>query len=518
MVEYHSLDKMKQTSEQNKTIAKNTFYLYLRLIVSMVISLYTSRAILEALGVEDYGIYNIVAGFVSMLSLFTGALTSAAQRFITYELGTGNSEKLKRTFSTFTTLLLCFSVIVVVLSFCVGNDVVTRALNIPQNRIPAAINVFYLSCIAFSINIVATPYIACVIAHEKMNFYAMASISESFLKLVIVYMLYVTTFDHLETYAVLIVVVALITRFLYGIYCNKRFIETKFSFFIDKPILKDIYSFSVWVIFGGSAMIAKEQGVNMLINRFFDVTINAARGVSMQVFGILNQFANSIATAINPQITKSYASGDIQRAINLTFVLSKAQGIMLLLIAVPLFMEMDFILNLWLKNVPYYAVNFSKWVVLICVTSTLRQTYGALYLATGKVRFLEIVGGFIILLNLPLSYIVLKMGAAPISTMMINVVLEVCCMFACFAYMKKLLAFPTFSYYKSVILPLVITAFIAYLLGSLIKMQFENNFLRLFLVCIVTSISIGLFSFFVVLKKKERILISEIVRKKIRKI
>lgn len=514
---YHILDKMAQTSDQNKTIAKNTFYLYLRLIVSMAISLYTSRAILEALGVEDYGIYNIVAGFVSMLSFFTSALTSAAQRFITYELGTGNSDKLKRTFSTFTTLLLCFSVVIILLSFCVGNEIVKNVLNISQNRIPAAINVFYLSCIGFCINIIATPYIACITAHEKMNFYALACISESFLKLIIVFMLYVSTFDHLETYAVLIVVVALINRSLYGIYCNKRFMETKFRILIDIPILKEIYSFSVWVIFGCSAMIAKEQGVNMLINRFFDVTINAARGVSMQVFGILNQFANSIATAINPQITKSYASGDIQRAINLTFVLSKAQGIMLLFLAVPLFLEMNFILNLWLKNVPYYAVNFAKWVVVICVTSTLRETYIALYLATGKVRFLEIVGGFIILLNLPLSYIVLKMGAAPISTMMINVVLEICCMIACFGYMQKIVSFPAFSYYKNVIFPLAITAFIAYLFGTIILMEFENSFLRLFLVCIITTISIGLFSYIIVLNRKERILVIDMVRKKMRK-
>lgn len=506
---------MPHTSDQNKTIAKNTIYLYLRLMVSMAISLYTSRAFLEALGVEDYGIYNIVAGVVSMLSLFTGALTSAAQRFITYELGAGNQEKLHRTFSTFSTLLIIFSVIIIVLSLIIGDWLVKATLYIPEGRISEAVKVFYLSCIAFCVNVVSTPYIACVTAHEKMNFYALVSIGDSVLKLLIVFLLYITPFDHLGTYAFLIVAAALINYGFYGIYCKKKFTETEFQIILDIPILKGIYSFSMWVIFGCAAMVAKEQGVNMLINRFFGVTMNAARGVSMQVFSILNQFANSIATAVNPQITKSYASGDLQRSISLTFILTKAQGIMLLLITVPLFLEIDYVLALWLKEVPYYASVFAKWVIIICVTSTLRQTYGALYLATGKVRFLEIVGGVIILFNLPISFVALKLGVEPVSTMIINVCLEITCMFVCFGYMRRLLGFPTGRFYKRVIAPIVLTAFASFFIAFLVQKQFDSCFLRLLLVCVITTLATGLLSYYFVLEKSERTLLFEMVKKKL---
>lgn len=508
---------MTQNLEHNKIIARNTLYLYLRLIVSMAISLYTSRAILEALGVEDYGIYNIVAGFVSMLSLFTGAITSAAQRFITYELGAGNFEKLKKTFSTFTTLLLIFVFFIVLASFFSGNWLITSALNIPKERINTAVHVFYCSSIVFCVNVVATPYIACVTAHEKMNFYAFASIGESLLRLLIVFLLYLMPFDYLETYAILIVIVGLISRIVYGVYCGRHFAETEFHFILDKNILKEIWAFSVWVIFGGSAMIAKEQGVNMLINRSFGVTMNAARGVSMQVFSILNQFANSISTAINPQITKSYAAGDLQRSIRLTFVLTKAQGIMLLLITIPLYLEINFILGLWLRNVPYYASEFARWVIIVSVATTLRQTYGALYLATGKVGFLEIVGGFIILLNLPVSYAVLKMGAEPVATMIVNVILEILCMFVCFGYMQYLLGFPTGLFYKRVIIPILLTTFFTYTVALFLQGLIAESFLRLLVVSAVTALCTSSLSYFLVFDRSERDLLKEMILRKFHK-
>lgn len=509
---------MAQTSNPNKTIAINTIYLYLRLIVSLAISLYTSRAILDALGVENYGIYNIVAGFVSMLSLFTGALTSAAQRFITYELGAGNPAKLQRTFSTFTTLLFLFSISIILLAFCFGDRLVSSALNIPADRLNEAIKVFYFSTVAFCISIVTAPYIACVTAHEKINFYAFVCIGDSLLRLLIVYLLYMTTFDRLETYALLILLCGVVNCLFYVIYCTKKFAESLLRIVLDVSILKEIYSFSIWVIFGGSSMVAKEQGVNVLINRFFGVEMNAARGVSMQVFSILNQFANSIATAINPQITKSYASGDLQRSIRLTFVLTKAQGIMLLFITVPLFLEIDYVLALWLKKVPFYAADFAKWSIIVCVTSTLRQTYGALYLATGKVKFLEIVGGIVILLNLPFSFWALKVGAEPVSTMVINVALEICCLLICFGYMKKLLGFPTLLFYKRVILPLVATAIFSYYVAYWVQQKLDDNFVRLVIVSILTSLVTGVLAYLLVFEKTEKMLIREMFKKVLKKV
>ena len=503
-------------AQDNKRIAKNTVYLYIRMIVSLAISLYTSRAILMALGVEDYGIYNIVAGFVAILNIFTGTLTSAAQRFITYELGAGNTEKLKKTFITFFSLLLILSVIIVVVGFSMGDWLVTSCLNIPEGRVGAAIFVFYCAVLMFACKMMEVPFLACVTAHEKMDFYAVISICESVAKLLIVYVLYATVFDRLETYGVLLVIVSISVLAAYLLYAKKKFEEVKIQTHIDKVIFHEIFAFSMWVIYGGGAMVAKEQGVNMLINRFFGVTMNAARGVSIQILSVLTQFANSIATAINPQITKAYASNNLQRAINLTFVLTKAQGIMLLLIVIPLYAEVNFILQLWLKEVPFYAEVFAKWAIIIAVVTTLRQTYGALYLATGKVRYLEVIGGTIIMLNLPVSYLVLKMGFEPVSTMVVNVIMEVLCMVYCYGYMSRILNFPTMEYYAKTILPLIIVAAVSYGSTVLFHMIMPQGWMRLLLEIIITVFLTSGLSYFIVLNNNERTMAMDFVKKKLK--
>lgn len=503
-------------SQENKRIAKNTIYLYIRMIVSLAISLYTSRAVLEALGVDDFGIYNIVAGFVSILTIFTGTLVSAAQRFITYELGAGNQEKLKRTVSTFYTLLLCMSLVVIITGGLIGNWLVDSCLNIPDNRIHSAVFVFYCAILMFCFRLLEVPFLACVTAHEKMDFYAIVSICESVLRLLIVYLLFITVFDKLETYGVLLVLAGLGNLSAYVIYSKKVFAEVELKLLIDKSIFKEVFAFSMWVIYGSGAMVGKEQGVNMLINHFFGVTMNAARGVSIQILSILNQFANSIATAINPQITKSYASNNLSRAINLTFVLTKAQGIMLLLLVMPLYSEINFVLNLWLKDVPYYAEVFAKWAIIIAVVSTIRQTYGALYLATGKVRYLEVIGGTIIMLNLPVSYIVLKLGYEPVSTMVVNVIMEVLCMVYCYGYMSRILNFPTMKYYAKTILPLMIVAVVSYGSTVLFHMIMPQGWLRLMLEIIITvSLTTGL-SYLIVLNNNEREMAMDFVKKKLK--
>lgn len=500
--------------QDNKRIAKSTVYLYIRMIVSLAISLYSSRAILLALGVEDYGIYNIVAGFVAILDILTSTLTSAAQRFITYELGAGNAEKLKKTFVTFFSLSLILSVIIVVAGFSTGAWLVTSCLNIPEGRCGAAIFIFYCAVLLFACKMMEVPFIACVIANEKMDLYAIIGICESVAKLLIIYVLHVTVFDRLEVYGVLLVMVSFSVLAFYLVYANKKFEEVHIKIHVDKDIFHEIFALSVWVIYGGGAMVAKEQGVNMLINSFWGVTMNAARGVSIQILSVLIQFANSIATAINPQITKAYASNNLQRAINLTFVLTKAQGIMLLLIVIPLYAEVNFILQLWLNEVPFYTEVFAQWAIIIAVVTTLRQTYGALYLATGKVRYLEVVGGTIVMLNLPISYIVLKMGFEPVLTMVINVIMEILCMLYCYGYMSKILNFPTMKYYEKAILPLMIVAAVSYGSTILLQMFMPQGWLRLLFEIIITAFLTTGLSYFIVLNNSERTMAMDLVMKK----
>ncbi len=507
---------MSENTESNKHIAKNTVYLYLRMIVSILISFYTSRAFLDALGVEDYGIYNIVGGFVSLLSLITGSLTMGAQRFITFALGKKDEELLRRTFSTFSNLFLLIAVSIVLIGAALGYYVIYDLLNLPPTRLGAALFCYFCSLIAFSVNIIAIPYTASVISHEKMDFYAIVSISESVLRLLIVFALYATTFDRLKAYAFLLVVVGIIIRITYGIYCSKKFPETKLSKVIDKKILKEAFVFTFWMAFGNAAVIAKEQGVNVVINLFCGVSINAARGISMQLSSVMNQFGNSIVLAINPQITKSYAAGDWNRSVRLTFLLTKAQGLMLILIALPLYFEVDFLLGFWLKEVPYYANIFTQWVIMLSVVTTLRNTYGPLYMATGDVKTLQWTTGLIYLMNLPLSYVALKMGYEPVITMQIAFVIEIITWIASYWYMKWKFRFPIGKYIVKAIIPLVVIVTItATFLWGLQKLMPDMGVWRFLLTGMFDVVSVIGLAYLMLLNKNERKFVVSAIRSKI---
>ena len=505
-----------QNAESNKHIAKNTVYLYLRMIVSMLISFYTSRAFLDALGVEDYGIYNIVGGFVSLLSLITGSLTMGAQRFITFALGKNDEAHLRRTFSTFSNLFLIVAAALVLIGAAFGPYVIYELLNLPPTRLGAALFCYFCSLIAFAVNIIAIPYTASVISHEKMGFYAVASISESVLKLLIVFALYATTFDRLKVYASLLVVVGIIVRIAYGIYCSKRFPETKPSRVIDRKILKEAFFFTFWMAFGNAAVIAKEQGVNVVLNLFCGVSINAARGISMQISSAMNQFGSSIALAINPQITKSYAAGDRDRSVRLTFLLTKAQGLMLVLIALPLYFEVDFLLGFWLKEVPCYANIFTRWVILLSVAAALRNTYSALYLATGDVKTLQWTIGLIYLMNLPFSYAALKMGYEPVVTMQIAFAIEIITWIGSYWYMQWKFRFPTGKYMVEAILPLVVIVTItAALLWGLQELMPDRGVGRFLLTVAADAVSVTGLAYWLLLNKNERKFVVRAIRSKI---
>lgn len=506
-------------SSSNKRIAKNTSYLYIRLFITLCISLYTSRAFLDALGVDDYGIYNVVAGFVSLLSIFTSTITSAAQRFIAFELGQGDMKSMKNTFSTFVSLMIIISIVIFILGEAIGLIFLDKILVIPAERLSMAYVVFHCSIISFVVNLIAIPYIACVIAHEHMNFFAIVSVLESILKLVIVWLLYISTYDKLGTYAVLFVIVGIIIRLIYSAYCKRHYDEVEEKLTLNKYILKKIFSYSVWVTVGASSAIFKEQGVNVIINMFFGVAMNAARGISVHVMGIINQFGSNIGQAITPQITKSYASGDVNRAINLTFLLTKAQGILLYAISLPLLLETEYVLGLWLKEVPDYAVILTRWALILCLARTLECTHGPLFLATGKVKKLQIIGGGIMLLNLPVSYIALSLGFPPESTMMVGVFFELVVMWVAFFYLKELVRFPVGTYYKRVVTPLFIMFLVAPILPFYIRCTLmEEGFLRLVVIGLLSVLFVIALSYMFVLSSKERQIVYDLIKSRIRKV
>lgn len=503
-------------TDDNKRIAKNTAYLYLRLIVSMLIGLYTSRAILDALGVEDYGVYNVIGGFVSMLSVFTASITSAAQRFITFAIGKNDKDNLKKTFSTFASLYIVLALFIFVLGESLSSVVMEHLLKIPEGRIQAGYWVYHLTILAFSIGMTIIPYTATVIAYERMDFYAIISIGDSFLKLVIVWLLYATKSDRLIVYAALLCGVGIINRCIYSLYCRKNFDETRFRFGINKGVFKEVFSYSVWVIIGSSSAVFKEQGVNLVINYFCGVLMNAARGVSVQVSGVVNNFSASIGTAITPQITKSYAAGERDRAIRLTFLLAKVQGTLLLFLSLPLIIEANYVLSVWLKDVPDYAVIFTQWGLVLCLARTLDGSVVPLNLATGKVKWVQITAGGIMLLNLPLCFIALKMGYEPVNTMIIGVIIEFVVLYIVTLFLKKNAGFPVLSFFKNAIIVVVITGIVSSIVPVYIHRNMEEGFLRFIIVGLVCVMMLLLCSYIIVFNKQEKKYVRDMVVSKIK--
>lgn len=375
-----------QTSDNNKRIAKNTLLLYFRMLFMMVVSLYTSRVILNALGAEDFGIYNVVGGVVAMFTVISGSLSAAISRFITYELGKGDQSKLNKIFSTSVTIQLLLSLIIVVLIESFGVWFLNAKMTIPADRITAANWVLQFSIITFVINLISVPYNAVIIAHEKMSAFAYISILEALCKLAIAFLIMCSPIDKLIYYAVLMCIVAIIVRLTYGYYCKKHFSECTYHFLWDKELLSKMFSFAGWQFFGTGSYMLMTQGVNILLNFFFGPVVNAARGIAVQVDGIIQQFVNNFTTAINPQITKSYAEDKKAYMFLLIYTGAKYSYFLVLFFAIPIILETNTILTLWLKNVPEHTVSFLRLIICIDLLYVLSNTMMTAMISTGNIN------------------------------------------------------------------------------------------------------------------------------------
>lgn len=498
---------MSNNLSDNKRIAKNTIYLYIRLIFSLCINLYISRAILSVLGVKDYGIYDLVGGFVGLLGIFTNTFASAAQRFITFDLGKGDLVKLNKTFCTFVNIMILLGLFVFIVGELLGSYFFEEYLSIPIDRIDVAYIVFHCSLLSFIINLVMVPYTSEVIAHECMDFFAIVSISDSLLKLTIVILLGYFAYDKLCLYGILLTAVSVMVFIAYWSFCRKKFKESNYTFIIETKILKEIASYSFWVTIGAGSSILKDQGVNVLINRFCGVLMNAARGISMQVFAAVTRFSSSLGSAIIPQITKSYSSGDVQRSIHLTFLLAKAQGILLLFFSLPILLETDYILSLWLNKVPDYAIQFTKASIILCIARTFNASLDPLVLATGRVKWVQLFGGGLLLMNLPMSYILLKSGGNPVDTMIIASILEMLVMTMVAFILNSYVKFPAFAFIFKGIFVIILCGIVSYVVTFLLQSQMQVGIVRLVTVSITSVTTTIVSSYFIVLTKVERIFI-----------
>lgn len=508
-----------QTSDNNKRIAKNTLLLYVRMLFTMAVSLFTSRVILNTLGVEDYGINNVVGGIVTMFSVLSGSLSSSISRFITFELGKGNIERLKTIFSTGVNIQLGMSVLIIIIAEAVGIWFLNTKMNIPTDRMVAANWVFQCAILTFVLNLLSVPYNAAIIAHEKMSAFAYISVVEVSLKLIIVYMLMISPFDRLETYAVLLLLVGAVIRFIYGYYCKRHFEECTYHFVFDKPVLKEMTGFAGWNFLGNGAYMLNTQGVNILMNLYFGVAVNAARGIATQVDAALKQFVNNFTTAVNPQITKSYAQGDLDYMHKLVCRSAKFSAFLMMFFAVPIILETNTILTIWLKTVPDYAVIFLQWIIISSFMDTvLANSLVTSMFATGKIKRYQIIVTTVGCWVFPLSWIAFKLGFEPQVGYILYFIIYTILLFVRLYLLKDMVKLPVMMYIREVLYKLAPIIVVGFSIPGILILTMDAGWLRLILVCLLSVLVTAASEYFIGLSNKEKNFVAEKIKLVIGKI
>lgn len=499
---------MSETSQNNKRIAKNTLLLYIRMLFMMAISLYTSRLVLATLGEVNFGIYNVVGGFVTMFTVISGAMTTATQRFLSYEIGKGTQGNVHSLFSTAVMIHVFLAGIILVFAETIGLWFLNSHMNFPLERYTAANWVYQFSVVTFIINVISVPYNAAIVAYEKMTAFAYVSIIEVLLKLGVVYLLIVLPFDQLVVYSILLAIIAITVRIIYGIYCGLNFKECHCDWRWNKAEGKKMMFFVSWNLIGSIAGIAKEQGINVTLNIFFGAAINAARGVAYQVFGALNSFVNNFQLAMNPQIVKQYAAGNQKDMFLLVFRGSKFSFLLLWTLSLPVILEAPFILSIWLKSVPQYTVIFLRLVLITALIDSLSGSLISSMHASGKVRDYQIVVGGLSLFTLPLAYTFFKLGYPPQTAMAVSVFISIICYFARLIILRRTIGLPVKEYLTGVSLRILMVTLLSLLLPLCVYFSMKWNWLSFFSVCLISFFSTCSMSYAVGLTKHERMFIN----------
>lgn len=373
-------------STNNKRIVKNTLFMYFRMGITMVVGLYTSRIVLRQLGVEDYGLYNVTGGIIAMFGFLNSSMTNATSRFITFYLAKGNNDDLRNIFSMASLIHICIAVMVLILGETVGLWYLNNKFVMPEEREFAVRCLYQLSILSSCLSVLYVPYNATIVAHEKMSAFAYISIMDVVLKLIIVLLLAVAPFDKLIFYSTLLCAVSVLDLLIYFIYCKRNFLETKFKYYWNSSIFKDMMDFMGWALIGNFSYIFYSQGINLMLNAFCGPSVNAARGIAVQVEGVVKQFASNVQMAINPQIIKSYASNEMERMYSLIFSSSRYCFYLLFILSLPIFIEAEFILNLWLGQVPKHTVNFVRLILSISLFDAFINPMFTANLASGKLK------------------------------------------------------------------------------------------------------------------------------------
>lgn len=499
---------------------KNTLMLYIRMFFIMSVSLFTSRVILKTLGVEDFGTYNVVGGFVTMFSAFSGMFTGAISRYLTYELGRNSDDsgnRLNKIFSTSVTIQLFLAFACAIIVEVAGIWFINNKLVIPADRLVAANWVLHCSVLTFIINLISVPYNAAIIAHERMSAFAYISVFEVTMKLLIVYALYISPVDKLITYSVLLALLAFVVRLIYGTYCSRHFEECHYKLIFDSQLIKSMSGFAGWNFLGSGTYMLNTQGLNMLINMFFGVTLNAARGIANQVDGAIMQFVNNFLTAVKPQITKNIAAGNMDYVVSLVCKGAKFGYFLMLLFVIPIFLESEQILHYWLGIVPQYTVVFVRLAMIASMVDLLGTTITTAVIATGKVKMYYIIIGTTGLLVLPMTYVAFRLGLSPVSAYISFITVYVFLLYLKLLRIKRLVDFPIKQYVNKVVLKIFPVTIMASLIPATVYFLMPQSLFRLIVLAIVSIISTFTFIYFIGMNGNERKFVSSIIKEKVHK-
>lgn len=501
---------------KNVKIARNTAFLYIRMAFVLLVSLYTTRVILNVLGVVDYGIYNVVCGFVTLFSFLNSTLSQSIQRFYNFENGKDSDGSVSIVYSTAIIIHVCVALFLLVLLETIGLWYVNNVLVIPADRLIAANFVFQCSVFSLILLVLQIPFSAATMSHERMDFYALVGIIEVVCRLLIVFIIQFVSSDKLILYGILSMLISVLSFLLYVLYSKSNFKELKFERKLRKDYFKDMFSFAGWNTVDMFAYTAKSQGVSLVINAFFGPIVNAARGVANQVNNAIQGFSTNVIIAFRPQLVESYAQKDSKRVTSMLYVMSKVSYCLFFILSLPVALEIEYVLNIWLEgNVPEYTVPFTKLCLADMLICSLNSPLSYVVQAVGEIKWYNFIRGIIISSIVPISWLVLKLGCNPISVYWVTLIIVVINQPISMILLRKVYYYSYIEYCKEVLQPCVLFSFSIIVLVGIPHYLLSSGLLRLFIVLITDVILSATLAYFVILKDKERSMLLSFVSKKL---
>lgn len=508
---------MADNSSNNNRIAKNSLYMAIRMVIVLLITLYTTRIVLKVLGVEDYGVYNVVCGFVSMFTFLNTSMSNGIQRFFNFELGKNGEEGANKVYNTALLIQFILAIIIIALTESFGMWYLHNKMVIPLDRMIAAKWIFQSSILSFLFTIMQAPYTAAVMAHERMGIFAIISVLDSILKLAIAFAIPYLPGDQLVLYGILFAAISVLNFNLYYIYCKRNFSEIKIHLLIDKSLFRSMLGFSGWNIFGSLSGVMKEQGINLVMNFFCGPIVNAARGVAHQINSGLQSFVQNITVPVRPQMVQAYAQGNEKRAMNLTFSVSKFSCYLLYMMALPIIMEIDYILKIWLSdNVPEHTSTFVIIVIITTLFNNLNAAISNVVHATGKMKKYQLTLGLIGISTVPCAYIAMRMGGSPEVALLITTLSMAIAQCFALVILKTLVSYSILDYCRQVLLPFIMVMAVTFFIPFMPHYFLKEGFLRLIIVAIVSIVSSIVAVLMIGLNSSEKSMLKGIVNRGIK--